>query len=147
MALTFICMLLKQNVIKFKYGNSNRLKECRSSQDLRKAHQCSRPLGLQFNKMTRDLYIADAQLGLLTVGYGDKFATPIVTHVQGLPLHFTNGLEIDQQNGIIYFTDSSTRFRRRYCPPKTKFFFLISRCIHSVYWQCILGFYTGKITC
>ncbi|XP_020254565.1 protein STRICTOSIDINE SYNTHASE-LIKE 10-like isoform X2 [Asparagus officinalis] len=83
------------------------------SQEVKKEHICGRPLGLQFNKMTRDLYIADAYFGLMIVSEGDKFAKQIVTQAQNTPLKFTNGLDIDQDTGIVYFTDSSARFQRR----------------------------------
>ncbi|XP_020254232.1 protein STRICTOSIDINE SYNTHASE-LIKE 10-like [Asparagus officinalis] len=91
----------------------DRLKECKGSKDINKENLCGRPLGLQFNKRTRDLYIADAYFGLLIVHPGEKFATPIVTQAQGKSLHFTNSLDIDQDSGIIYFTDSSMKFQRR----------------------------------
>ncbi|CAA6672480.1 unnamed protein product [Spirodela intermedia] len=64
---------------------------------------CGRPLGLQFEKATGDLYIADAYFGLLMVA----------TEAEGQPFSFTNGVDIDQDEGIVYFTDSSTRFHRR----------------------------------
>lgn len=95
------------------HSNFCRLEECKGRKDVSSEHLCGRPLGLQFNKMTWDLYIADAYLGLLMVCPGEKFARPIVTHVDGQPLHFTNGLDIDQNSGIIYFTESSLRYQRR----------------------------------
>ncbi|KAG6771197.1 hypothetical protein POTOM_022544 [Populus tomentosa] len=76
-------------------------------------HICGRPLGLCFDETHGDLYIADAYMGLLRVGTQGGLATKIVTHAQGIPLRFTNGLDIDQSSGAIYFTDSSSQYQRR----------------------------------
>ncbi|XP_039119382.1 protein STRICTOSIDINE SYNTHASE-LIKE 10-like [Dioscorea cayenensis subsp. rotundata] len=75
-----------------------------------------RPLGLQFNKGTGDLYITDAYFGLLTIGLeGGKVAQVAVTTmaVDDQPFGLTNGLDVDQQNDMVYFTDNSTHFQRR----------------------------------
>ncbi|CAN6444055.1 unnamed protein product [Victoria cruziana] len=74
---------------------------------------CGRPLGLHFHQATGDLYVADAYFGLLVVGRGGGAATQLAVEADGQPFRFTNHLDIDQVNGIIYFTDSSTRFSRR----------------------------------
>lgn len=76
-------------------------------------HVCGRPLGLRFDKTTGDLYIADAYLGLHVVGPSGGLATKLVSEFEGKPLRFTNDLDIDEDNDIIYFTDSSTVFQRR----------------------------------
>ncbi|KAL9679846.1 hypothetical protein QQ045_017717 [Rhodiola kirilowii] len=74
---------------------------------------CGRPLGLKFNHKTGDLYIADAYKGLLVVGPDGGVATKILTEADGVTFGFTNGLEIDPEAGVVYFTDSSTRYQRR----------------------------------
>ncbi|CAK7340215.1 unnamed protein product [Dovyalis caffra] len=76
-------------------------------------HVCGRPLGLRFDKKTGNLYIADAYLGLHAVGPTGGLATPVVTEFEGQPLRFTNDLDIDDQEDMIYFTDTSTVFQRR----------------------------------
>ncbi|XP_015582983.1 protein STRICTOSIDINE SYNTHASE-LIKE 10 isoform X2 [Ricinus communis] len=76
-------------------------------------HVCGRPLGLRFDKKTGDLYIADAYLGLQVVGPNGGLATPVVSEVEGHPLRFTNDMDIDEQNDVIYFTDTSKIFQRR----------------------------------
>jgi sugar lactone lactonase YvrE len=54
-------------------------------------------------------------MGLLVVGgAGSGVATKLATQAQGLPLGFTNSLDIDQRSGVVYFTDSSTQYPRRY---------------------------------
>lgn len=76
-------------------------------------HICGRPLGLKFDKKTGDLYIADAYLGLKVVGPTGGLATQVVTEAEGQPLHFTNGMDINEDEDAIYFTDSSTIYHRR----------------------------------
>lgn len=77
-------------------------------------HICGRPLGLRFNKKTGDLYLADAYMGLLSVGPSGGLATPIgAQRPEGVSFWFTNALDIDHDTGDVYFTVSSTRFPRR----------------------------------
>ncbi|XP_024029333.1 protein STRICTOSIDINE SYNTHASE-LIKE 2 isoform X2 [Morus notabilis] len=76
-------------------------------------HICGRPLGLSFHKTSGDLYIADAYMGLLVVGAEGGLATRVVTQAQGVPFAFPNGLDINDENGLVYFTDSSSRYQRR----------------------------------
>ncbi|XP_022971473.1 protein STRICTOSIDINE SYNTHASE-LIKE 10-like [Cucurbita maxima] len=87
--------------------------ECIRPFALELEHVCGRPLGLRFDKKTRDLYIADAYLGLHVVGPAGGLATKLVTEFEGKPLRFTNDLDIDEEGDVIYFTDSSTVFQRR----------------------------------
>jgi sugar lactone lactonase YvrE len=73
---------------------------------------CGRPLGLQFRHKTGDLYVADAYKGLMRVGPDGGEATVLVNQIDGLPLRFTNGIDIDQITGQVYFTDSSMNYDR-----------------------------------
>ncbi|MCO5561465.1 hypothetical protein L7F22_015086 [Adiantum nelumboides] len=73
---------------------------------------CGRPLGLRFHKETGDLYIADAHFGLMRVGPDGGEAQPLVSHVAGQPLTFTNDLDV-ASDGSVYFTDSSAKYQRR----------------------------------
>ncbi|XP_068635749.1 protein STRICTOSIDINE SYNTHASE-LIKE 3-like [Aristolochia californica] len=79
---------------------------------LKNEHICGRPLGLRFDKKTGDLYIADAYFGLMKVGPEGGLATSLTTVADGVPLRFTNDLDFDDE-GNIYFTDSSTIYQRR----------------------------------
>ena len=74
---------------------------------------CGRPLGLQFHHKTGDLYVADAYLGLLRVPAHGGLAEVLATEAGGVPFNFLNGLDVDQNTGQVYFTDSSTTYRRR----------------------------------
>ncbi|KAK4404784.1 protein STRICTOSIDINE SYNTHASE-LIKE 10 [Sesamum angolense] len=76
-------------------------------------HICGRPLGLRFHPKTGDLYIADAYLGLQVVGPEGGLASQLVREVEGQPLRFTNDMDIDDKEDVIYFTESSTEFYRR----------------------------------
>lgn len=90
---------------------------------LRNEHICGRPLGLRFDKRTGELYIADAYMGLLKVGPEGGLAMPLVTEAEGVPLGFTNDLDIDD-DGTVYFTDSSINYQRRSCFSSFSFFTL-----------------------
>ncbi|CAI5534592.1 unnamed protein product [Closterium sp. Naga37s-1] len=78
-------------------------------------HVCGRPLGLRFHPVTGELYFADAYFGVFKVGRHGGLAQPVVTRVDGRPLLFANDLDIaaSDENGTLYFTDTSTRFHRR----------------------------------
>lgn len=110
-------------MIKIEYKTEGRVMLCFRSEIcnpkptilgyLKNEHICGRPLGLRFDKRKGDLYIADAYFGLLKVGPDGGLATSLVTEAEGVPLKFTNDLDIDDE-GNVYFTDSSTKYQRRY---------------------------------
>ncbi|XP_039798315.1 protein STRICTOSIDINE SYNTHASE-LIKE 10-like isoform X4 [Panicum virgatum] len=91
------------------------LDSCRGSQDPGREHECGRPLGLKFHSETGELYVADAYHGLRVVGLEENVSRPLLpSEWQGSrPFSFANGIEIDYETGAIYFTETSTRFRRR----------------------------------
>ena len=66
-----------------------------------------RPLGLEFDA-SGTLIICDANKGLLAASPDGKLST-ILTEVAGIPLKFTDDVDI-AKNGIIYFTDASSRW-------------------------------------
>ncbi|KAM0837063.1 hypothetical protein ACQ4PT_061909 [Festuca glaucescens] len=86
---------------------------CRGSQDPMKEHNCGRPLGLKFNNKTGELYVADAYFGLRVVSPEDNVSRPLGRQHAGSPFSFANGVEIDHETGVVYFTETSTRFPRR----------------------------------
>ncbi|XVF56271.1 hypothetical protein PTKIN_Ptkin06aG0105500 [Pterospermum kingtungense] len=103
----------EQRWISFAMTSPNR-EGCEGRHDHQlKEHVCGRPLGICFSEVTGDLYIADAYMGVLKVGPEGGFATRIATHAQAIPFKFTNSLDIDQSDGSIYFTDSSSLYQRR----------------------------------
>ncbi|KAL6593853.1 hypothetical protein ACP70R_048754 [Stipagrostis hirtigluma subsp. patula] len=101
----------------FAYNsNHRRISRCTShaSPSEETEDVCGRPLGLQFYTKTGDLYIADAYLGLMKVGPRGGEAEPLAVQAEGVPFHFVNGIDIDQATGDVYFTDSSTKYTRRF---------------------------------
>ncbi|CAA0836024.1 Protein STRICTOSIDINE SYNTHASE-LIKE 3 [Striga hermonthica] len=100
----------------FAYTSANRSGLCDPKPSifgyLKNEHICGRPLGLRFDKKTGDLYIADAYLGLMKVGPEGGLAESLATEAEGIPLRFTNDLDIDNE-GNVYFTDSSINYQRR----------------------------------
>ncbi|KAF8009373.1 hypothetical protein BT93_J0388 [Corymbia citriodora subsp. variegata] len=100
----------------FAYTSPNRSELCNPKPSplsyLKNEHICGRPLGLRFDKKTGDLYIADAYFGLMKVGPEGGLATSLTTEAEGIPLRFTNDLDIDDE-GNVYFTDSSSIYQRR----------------------------------
>ncbi|CAI9099667.1 OLC1v1036523C1 [Oldenlandia corymbosa var. corymbosa] len=97
----------------FAVTSPNRI-YCEGSNDHVKTEpKCGRPLGLYFSYKSGDLYIADAYLGLMVVGRDGGFAKPLAQKAQGIPFKFTNGVDVDQKSGVIYFTDSSKISQRR----------------------------------
>ncbi|KAM5552101.1 protein STRICTOSIDINE SYNTHASE-LIKE 10-like [Rosa sericea] len=74
---------------------------------------CGRPLGLKFDLTTCELYIADAYFGLLKAGPNGGVAQILATSAEGVPFRFLNGVDIDRQSGMVYFTDTSAIYQRR----------------------------------
>ncbi|CAO2164480.1 unnamed protein product [Urochloa humidicola] len=62
---------------------------------------CGRPLGLRFHNNSGNLYIADAYMGLMRVGPKGGEATVLATEAGGVPLRFTNGVDVDQVTGDV----------------------------------------------
>ncbi|XP_013778705.1 adipocyte plasma membrane-associated protein-like isoform X2 [Limulus polyphemus] len=73
---------------------------------------CGRPLGLRFDKKG-NLYVADAYYGILMVNIDSgsvETLLPMSTEVEGKTLKFPDDLDIDEEQGIIYFSDGSTKW-------------------------------------
>lgn len=68
-----------------------------------------RPLGLAFDA-AGNLVICDSVKGLISLSPDGKLST-LVTAVDGVPLNFTDDLDI-ARDGKIYFTDASTKYRQ-----------------------------------
>lgn len=90
------------------------LPECGSNPDLEPV--CGRPHGVRLDR-DGQLIVADSYLGLHSVDPHSGEKTLLLANSQGaggVPFAFLNGLEISSQTGIIYFTDSSSRWGRRH---------------------------------
>lgn len=66
-----------------------------------------RPLGLQFDR-DGNLIVCDSIKGLLSITPSGKI-TVLATSAGGVPFKFTDALDISRE-GIIYFTDASSKF-------------------------------------
>ncbi|XP_028803450.1 protein STRICTOSIDINE SYNTHASE-LIKE 10-like isoform X2 [Neltuma alba] len=90
-------------------------KLCDGSTDPNKEPTCGRPLGLKFDRKTCNLYIADAYFGLLMVETNGGVAKQLAISADevAVPFKFLNGLDVDEQTGVVYFSDSSTVYQRR----------------------------------
>jgi len=75
---------------------------------------CGRPLGLTFEKKTGDLYICDGYLGLMKVGPEGGLAELIVDEAEGRKVMFANQGDIDEEEDVFYFNDSSDKYHFRY---------------------------------
>lgn len=76
---------------------------------------CGRPKGLKFNK-NGDLLVLDAYFGLLKVNVTTGQMEMLMsskTGIDGVPFSFLNSLDI-VESGLVYFTDSTTRWGRRH---------------------------------
>ncbi|XP_047160534.1 protein STRICTOSIDINE SYNTHASE-LIKE 2-like [Vigna umbellata] len=88
----------------------------------KKEHVCGRPLGLCFSMVSNELYIADAYTVIVVGPHGGTPSRPppspkknitLDVQEQKEPLAFTNGLDVDQRTGAVYFTTSSSKYQRR----------------------------------
>ncbi|XP_019085603.1 PREDICTED: protein STRICTOSIDINE SYNTHASE-LIKE 8-like [Camelina sativa] len=71
---------------------------------------CGRPLGLTFDRKTGDLYICDGYFGLMRVGPEGGLAELLLGDVEGRSVTFANQGDIDEEDGIYYFNDSSDQY-------------------------------------
>ncbi|XP_072977070.1 protein STRICTOSIDINE SYNTHASE-LIKE 10-like [Typha angustifolia] len=96
----------------FAFNSRHRNAECGVYNNVLFESRCGRPLGLRFHNKTGDLYVADAYFGLFKVGPNGGLMSELASGAEGVPFTFTNGLDIDQETGVVYFTDSSMHFPR-----------------------------------
>ncbi|VVB05945.1 unnamed protein product [Arabis nemorensis] len=74
---------------------------------------CGRPLGLSFHKKTGDLYICDGYFGVMKVGPEGGLAELVVGEVDGRKVMFANQMDIDEEEDVFYFNDSSDKYHFR----------------------------------
>ena len=68
---------------------------------------------MRFNHQTGELYVADAYFGLVKVGPNGGAPTQLVGAVQGRPLRFADGVDVDPDTGMVYFTEASAFYQIR----------------------------------
>ncbi|KAL3512346.1 hypothetical protein ACH5RR_025063 [Cinchona calisaya] len=97
--------------VEYGYTNPNRpARFCDGTNRTDLAKICGRPLGIGFYYKTGELYVADAGLGLVVIGPRGGPGRQLVTSAEGVPFGFPDGIEVDQETGIVYFTDASARY-------------------------------------
>ncbi|KAF2569921.1 hypothetical protein F2Q68_00026254 [Brassica cretica] len=74
---------------------------------------CGRPLGLSFEKKTGDLYICDGYIGVMKVGPEGGLAELVVDRAEGHKVMFANQMDIDEEEDVFYFNDSSDKYHFR----------------------------------
>lgn len=82
----------------------------KSGDDLKTGPLCGRPIGLEFNHKTGELYIVDAYRGLMVVGSGGGVAAQLAGGRDGVPFDAPDAIAIDPVTGEVYFTDIGTIF-------------------------------------
>lgn len=75
---------------------------------------CGRPLGLSFEKKTGDLYFCDGYFGVMKVGPKGGLAEKVVDEVEGQKIMFANQMDIDEEEDVFYFNDSSDTYHFGY---------------------------------
>jgi sugar lactone lactonase YvrE len=71
---------------------------------------CGRPLGLVFYKKTGELYFCDGYFGVMKVGPEGGLAELVVDEVEGRKVMFANQMDIDEEEDVFYFVDSSDKY-------------------------------------
>ncbi|XP_027368811.1 protein STRICTOSIDINE SYNTHASE-LIKE 12-like [Abrus precatorius] len=76
---------------------------------------CGRPLGLRFNHQTGELYAADAYFGILKIGPNGGPPTQCIQYTlpppPPPPFKFLDGLDVDVNTGVVYFTEASANYQ------------------------------------
>ena len=85
---------------------------------------CGSPLGLSFEKKTGDLYICDGYLGVMKVGPEGGLAELVVDQAEGRKVMFANQMDIDEEEDVFYFNDSSDKYHFRYVLGFTKLIYM-----------------------
>lgn len=71
----------------------------------------------------------------MRVGPRGGQADVLATEADGVPFNYLNGVDVDQDTGDVYFTDSSTTITRRYVytdREQSKFTFIFALCMQCV---------------
>ncbi len=68
-----------------------------------------RPLGLDFDRTTGELIVADAASGLLAID-PEGAVTVLSRGAEGVPFGFTDDVDVSRDGEKIYFSDASARF-------------------------------------
>ena len=67
-----------------------------------------------FYYKTGELFLGDADLGLVVIPSGGGPGIQLASSAEGVRFGFPDGLEVDQESGIVYFTDASSCYNLRF---------------------------------
>ncbi|GFP80038.1 strictosidine synthase [Phtheirospermum japonicum] len=91
-------------------NRSKDLCDGKNGDDPKTVSLCGRPLGLEFNHKTGELYVIDEFGGLMVVGSGGGEAVRLAGGKDGVPFDAPDALAIDPITGEVYFTDVGSIF-------------------------------------
>ncbi|KAL2559574.1 Protein STRICTOSIDINE SYNTHASE-LIKE 12 [Forsythia ovata] len=91
-------------------NRSNELCNGKNGDDPNLGSICGRPIGLEFNHKTGELYIVDAFHGLMVVGSSGGVAMPVTGGRDGIPFDIHDAVDVDPITGAVYFTDLGSIF-------------------------------------
>ena len=74
------------------------------------AKACGRPSGLGFYYKTGELYVADDGVGLVVIGPKGGAGKVLASGAEKVPFGLPDGLDVDQNTGIVYFPDATARY-------------------------------------
>ncbi|CAI9101801.1 OLC1v1039215C1 [Oldenlandia corymbosa var. corymbosa] len=103
--------ILKYNgkeFVDFAYLSPNWTKElCEGVRNLSMGPICGRPLGFSFDSNTGNLYVVGAYGGFYRVSPGGGKANLIASGVNNVKFNYLNGIDVDSNKRVVYFTDTS----------------------------------------
>ncbi|KAL3512328.1 hypothetical protein ACH5RR_025045 [Cinchona calisaya] len=100
--------------VEFAYTKPNRNKTlCDGVSDINLGPICGRILGISFDSLTGNLYLADTFLGFFVVGPNGGQATLIADSAGGVRFNFLTGVDVNPITREVYFTDASQTFDLR----------------------------------
>ncbi|XP_030485904.2 protein STRICTOSIDINE SYNTHASE-LIKE 7 [Cannabis sativa] len=70
-----------------------------------------RPLGIVLDHFNNQLLVADAEKGLLSISKEEGVVKVLTEEAEGVKFMLTDGLDVSHEDGMIYFTDASHKYK------------------------------------
>ncbi|XP_027123967.1 protein STRICTOSIDINE SYNTHASE-LIKE 12-like [Coffea arabica] len=101
----------KVGFVEYGYSKADRsARFCDGTNSTALAKACGRPSGLGFYYKTGELYVADDGVGLVVIGPKGGAGKVLASGAEKVPFGLPDGLDVDQNTGIVYFTDATARY-------------------------------------